>query len=78
MRTWHYPSSTKGTLWRISSRASNNRSNHSLRGRERRAVPQGDVLMPRHATCYKFANDGRDTRELQRYLGHKDIMHTVR
>jgi site-specific recombinase XerD len=27
---------------------------------------------------FKLANDGRDTRALQHYLGHKDIMHTVR
>ena len=32
----------------------------------------------RHATGYKLANDGRDTRSLQHYLGHKNIMHTVR
>ena len=25
-----------------------------------------------------FANDGRDTRAVQHYLGHKNIMHTVR
>ena len=34
--------------------------------------------MLRHATGYKLANDGRDTRALQHYLGHKNIMHTVR
>ena len=27
---------------------------------------------------YKLANDGRDTRALQAYLGHKNIMHMVR
>ena len=32
----------------------------------------------RHATGYKLANDGRDTRALQHYLGHKNISHTVR
>ena len=32
----------------------------------------------RHACGYKLANDGRDTRALQHYLGHKNIMHTVR
>ena len=26
----------------------------------------------------RLANDGRDARALQHYLGHKDIMHTVR
>jgi site-specific recombinase XerD len=30
------------------------------------------------ATGYKLANDGRDTRALQHYLGHKNISHTVR
>ena len=34
--------------------------------------------MLRHACGYKLANDGRDTRSLQHYLGHKNIMHTVR
>ena len=34
--------------------------------------------MLRHATGYKLANDGRDTRAVQHYLGHKNIMHTVR
>ena len=36
------------------------------------------VHMLRHSTGYKLANDGRDTRALQHYLGHKNIMHTVR
>ncbi len=34
--------------------------------------------MLRHSTGYKLANDGRDTRSLQQYLGHKNIAHTVR
>jgi site-specific recombinase XerD len=34
--------------------------------------------MLRHACGYKLANDGRDTRTLQAYLGHKNIQHTVR
>lgn len=33
--------------------------------------------MLRHATGFKFANDG-DTRALQAYLGHKSISNTVR
>jgi type 1 fimbriae regulatory protein FimB/type 1 fimbriae regulatory protein FimE len=33
--------------------------------------------MLRHATGYKLANDGHDTRALQAYLGHKNIQHTV-
>ena len=34
--------------------------------------------MLRHACGYKLANDGRDTRALQHYLGHRNIMYTVR
>lgn len=34
--------------------------------------------MLRHATGFKLANDGHDTRSLQHYLGHKNITHTVR
>jgi type 1 fimbriae regulatory protein FimE len=32
--------------------------------------------MLRHATGYKLANDGQDTRAIQHYLGHKKIVHT--
>jgi len=34
--------------------------------------------MLRHSAGYKLANDGRDTRAIQHYLGHKNIQHTVR
>jgi type 1 fimbriae regulatory protein FimE len=34
--------------------------------------------MLRHACGYKLANEGQDTRGIQHYLGHRDIMHTVR
>ena len=34
--------------------------------------------MLRHATGYKLANEGHDTRAIQHYLGHKNIQHTVR
>ena len=34
--------------------------------------------MLRHAAGYKLANDGRDTRSLQHYLGHRNIQHTTR
>ena len=34
--------------------------------------------MLRHASGYKLANDGQDTRAVQHYLGHKNIQHTVR
>jgi type 1 fimbriae regulatory protein FimB/type 1 fimbriae regulatory protein FimE len=33
--------------------------------------------MLRHATGYKLANDGQDTRAIQHYLGHRNICHTV-
>jgi site-specific recombinase XerD len=32
----------------------------------------------RHATGYKLANDGQDTRAIQHYLGHRNIQHTTR
>jgi integrase len=32
----------------------------------------------RHGCGYKLANDGRDTRALQHYLGHRNIQHTTR
>src|SRR5262249_47463281 len=32
----------------------------------------------RHSCGYKLANDGRDTRSIQHYLGHKSIASTVR
>jgi integrase len=34
--------------------------------------------MLRHACGYKLANDGKDTRSLQAYLGPRNIPHTVR
>jgi type 1 fimbriae regulatory protein FimB/type 1 fimbriae regulatory protein FimE len=34
--------------------------------------------MLRHACGYKLANEGRDTRAIQHYLGHRNIVHTVR
>ena len=34
--------------------------------------------MLRHACGFKLANDGRDTRAPQHYLGHRNIQHTVR
>jgi integrase len=34
--------------------------------------------MLRHATGFKLANDGHDTRTIQYYMGHKNIQHTVR
>ncbi len=33
--------------------------------------------MLRHPTGYKITNDGRDTRSIQHYLGHKNIQNTV-
>lgn len=34
--------------------------------------------MLRHATGFKLANDGQDTRSIQHYMGHRNIQHTVR
>ena len=34
--------------------------------------------MLRHATGYKLANDGHDTRSIQQYLGHRNIQNTTR
>ena len=34
--------------------------------------------MLRHSCGYKLANDGRDTRAIQHYLGHRSIASTVR
>lgn len=34
--------------------------------------------MLRHASGYKLANEGTDTRTIQAYLGHRSIQHTVR
>jgi site-specific recombinase XerD len=34
--------------------------------------------MLRHACGYKLANDGKDLRSLQGYLGHKNVQNTVR
>jgi integrase len=34
--------------------------------------------MLRHAAGYRLANEGRNTRDLQLWLGHKNIQHTVR
>jgi integrase len=33
--------------------------------------------MLRHSAGYKLANDGRDTRSLQVWMGHKNIQHTA-
>ena len=32
--------------------------------------------MLRHSTGYKLANDGHDTRALQHFMGHRNIVHT--
>ena len=33
--------------------------------------------MLRHSTGFKLANESRDTRSIQQYLGHKNIIHTT-
>ena len=46
---------------------------------ERAGMPFGiHPHMLRHSCGYKFANEGRDTRSLQAYLGHRNIQSTVR
>ena len=34
--------------------------------------------MLRHACGYKLANDGKDTRSLADYLGHRNMQNTMR
>jgi type 1 fimbriae regulatory protein FimB/type 1 fimbriae regulatory protein FimE len=34
--------------------------------------------MLRHSTGFYLANNGHDTRAIQGYLGHANIMHTVK
>src|SRR5215467_9207535 len=46
------------------------------RGRSVRGLSHPHMI--RHATGYKLANEGRDTRSPQHYLGHRNIQSTVR
>jgi type 1 fimbriae regulatory protein FimB/type 1 fimbriae regulatory protein FimE len=50
----------------------------SRAGRQSRLPFPVHPHMLRHATGYKLAHDGHDTRAIQHYLGHKNIQHTVR
>lgn len=59
---------TRNGFWRIVARA----------GREAGLPWPIHPHMLRHACGYKLANDGRDTRLIQSYLGHAQIQHTVR
>ncbi|MFZ1950498.1 MAG: tyrosine-type recombinase/integrase [Pseudolabrys sp.] len=47
-------------------------------GKKARFPFQVHAHMLRHATGYRLAGDGHDTRAIQDYLGHKNIQHTVR
>jgi integrase len=47
-------------------------------GQKTRFPFQVHAHMLRHATGYRLAGDGHDTRAIQDYLGHKNIQHTVR
>ena len=47
-------------------------------GRKARIKMSIHPHMLKHATGYKLANDGRDTRAIQHYLGHRNIQSTVR
>ena len=57
---------------------------HTVRKIVARAGRQAGIAFPihphmlRHATGYKLANDGQDTRAIQQYLGHRNIQHTTR
>lgn len=48
-----------------------------------RAGKAAEINMPihphmlRHSTGFKLANESRDTRSIQKYLGHKNIRHTT-
>jgi site-specific recombinase XerD len=46
-------------------------------GQDRR-LPCRHPHQLRHACGYKLANDGHDTRAIQHYLGHENVVHTVR
>ncbi len=56
---------------------------HTVRKIVARAGRQTGIEFPihphmlRHATGYKLANDGQDTRAIQQYLGHRNIQHTT-
>jgi type 1 fimbriae regulatory protein FimB/type 1 fimbriae regulatory protein FimE len=53
---------------------------HKLVARAGAAARLGMPIHPhmlRHATGFKLANDGQDTRAIQHYLGHRNIQHTV-
>jgi len=50
----------------------------SRAGREAGIAFQVHPHMLRHATGYKLANDGQDTRSIQQYLGHRNIQNTTR
>ena len=47
-------------------------------GQKARFPFQVHAHMLRHATGYRLAGDGHDTRAIQDYLGHKNIQHTMR
>jgi type 1 fimbriae regulatory protein FimE len=57
---------------------------HAVRKIVARAGREAGIEFPihphmlRHATGYKLANDGHDTRAIQQYLGHRNIQHTTR
>lgn len=47
------------------------------RAGEKAGIKNAHPHQLRHAAGYKLAMDGRDTRAIQHYLGHKNICHTV-
>ena len=42
------------------------------------AILDSLAVLELDGVAFKLANDGRDTRALQHYLGYKSIQHTVR
>jgi len=86
LRAWlrereSYPNSNSNYLF-LSERGPLTRQaiNYLVKETGKRAKLAFDVNphMLRHSTGYYLANRGYDTRLIQDYLGHKNIMHTVR
>lgn len=50
----------------------------ALAGLEAGLGPAIHPHMLRHGTGYKLANDGRDLRTIQDFMGHRNVNHTVR
>ena len=76
-----YPESTAYVFWTERGGPMTASGVRKIVARAGRSAKLGFPVHPhmlRHATGYKLANDGHDTRAIQHYLGHKNIVHTVR